>query len=111
MNFIEFCINNGYRPYRKNFNVGKRQWEYEACNDNDYFSSSAPSYVDIRLLKDGKKEIVYGIPGCFGSQNGLEKKTHFPTLIYPNPFGGIADVDRAFKELTFEAILSEIEKM
>lgn len=45
------------------------------------------------------------------SKDGDSNKTHFPTLIYPNPFGEINEVDRAFGELTFEEILDEIEKL
>ena len=66
--------------------------------------------MDIRLIKDGKKEIIWGIPGIFKVKDGSEFKTHFPTLIYPNPFGDINEVDRAFETMSFEEILDEIEK-
>lgn len=110
MNFIEFCISKGYKAYRKLYSPSSKKWEYIEAKDTTYFSSAAPGYLDIRLLKKGFKEIVYGIPGVYTSKDGDSNKTHFPTLIYPNPFGEIYDIDRAFEELTFEEILREIEK-
>ena len=110
MNFIDFCISQGYKAYRKVYNSSLKQWDYIEAFDSTYFSSSAPGCIDIRLFKDGYKEIIYGIPGVYTSKDGDRKKTHFPTLIYPNPFGDINEVDRAFGVLTFEEILNEIEK-
>lgn len=109
MNFIEFCISQGYKAYRKVYNPSLKKWGYIEAFDTTYFSSSAPGYIDIRLIKNGAKEIVYGIPGVYTSKDGESNKTHFPTLIYPNPFGEINEVDRAFGELSFEEILNEIE--
>lgn len=111
MNFIEFCISRGYKAYRKVYNPSSKKWGYIEAFDTTYFSSSSPGYIDIRLIKDGAREIVYGIPGVYTSKGGDSNKTHFPTLIYPNPFGEINEVDRAFGELTFEEILDEIEKL
>ena len=109
MNFIDFCISQGYKAYRKVYNSSLKQWGYIEAFDTTYFSSSAPGYIYIRLIKDGAREIVYGIPGVYTSKDGDTNKTHFPTLIYPNPFGEISKIDRAFGELTFEEILNEIE--
>ena len=109
MNFIEFCISRGYKAYRKVYNSSSKKWENFKAKDLTYFSSAAPGYMDIRLLKDGYEEIVYGIPGVFTSKDGDCNKTHFPTLIYPNPFGEINEIDRAFGDLKFEDILNKIE--
>lgn len=111
MNFIEFCISQGYKAYRKMYNPSSKKWEYIEAFDTTYFSSSAPGYIDIRLIKDGVKEIVYGIPGVYAPKDSDNNKTHFPTLIYPNPFGEIYEIDRAFEEMTFEEILNKIEKL
>lgn len=117
MNFIEYCITRGYKAYRKVFDLKAKKWIYAETNNTTYFSSIVNGYMDIRLLKDGYKEIVYGIPCIFSPKDEFTgeikthvKKTHFPTLIYPNPFGEIYEIDRAFDELPFEKILEEIEK-
>lgn len=109
MNFIEFYIR--YKPFRKVFNKSLNKWEYIESDTNEYCSSSSPGFMDIRLLKEGKKEIVWGIPGIFKVKEGNEFKTHFPTLIYPNPFGAIYEVDRAFEKMPFDEILDIIEKV
>jgi len=111
MNFIEFCVSKGYKPFRKIFNTSLKKWEYIESDTNEYCSSSSPGFMDIRLLKEGKKEIVWGIPGIFKVKDGTEFKTHFPTLIYPNPFGNIYEVDRAFEKMSFDEILDAIEKV
>ena len=108
-NFIEFCASKGYKPYRKVFNSSLKEWQYIETDTSEYCSSSSPGYMDIRLIKEGEKEIVWGIPGMFKTKDNGKLKTHFPTLIYPNPFGKIHKVDRAFKYLSFEEILKEIE--
>lgn len=117
MNFIEYCITRGYKAYRKVFDFKTRKWIYVESNNTTFFSSIVNGYMDIRLLKNGYKEIVYGIPCIFSPKDEFTgeikthvKKTHFPTLIYPNPFGEIYEIDRAFDELSFEKILEEIEK-
>lgn len=116
MNFVEFCISRGYKAFRKIFDAKTKKWVYVEATNTTYFSSIVNGHMDIRLLKEGFKEIVYGIPCVFspidevtGETKTNIKKTHFPTLIYPNPFGEIRLVDRAFKELSFEEILQWIE--
>ena len=103
MNFVEFCISKGYTPYRCVYDKTKHKHEYvkEESKYLDYFSSAAPGYLDIRLVK-GDKEIVYG----------LHEANHFPTLIYPRqPIGlDATSIDRAFDTYTFGQILEKIEK-
>lgn len=117
MNFVEFCITKGYKAYRKVFNLKTKKWEYVEATNTTFFSSIVNGCMDIRLIKEGHKEIVYGIPCIFSPKDEFTgeiktnvKKTHFPTLIYPNPFGNIYEVDRAFEKLSFEEILNEIER-
>ena len=56
MNFVEFCISQGYKAYRKVYNPSSKKWGYIEAFDTTYFSSSAPGYIDIRLIKDGEKK-------------------------------------------------------
>jgi hypothetical protein len=100
MSFVEFCISNGYKAYRKFYNRSLKTWEYVEVDDTNYFSSCVGGYIDIRLLKDGEKEIVYG----------LGDYPYPPTLIWPNPFGrNSVDALRAFETYSFETILNIIE--
>ena len=86
--FINFLIDKGFTPYRK---VGSK---YIPCSLLDYYSSTVPGYMDIRLRKD-IREVVYGL-----------NEVHHPTLIYPRPQGVVwdKDMDRLFQTLTFEEI-------
>lgn len=51
MNFIEFCVSKGYKPFRKMFNTSLKKWEYIESDTNEYCSSSSPGFMDIRLQK------------------------------------------------------------
>lgn len=100
MNFVEFCISKGYKAYRKIYNRSLKKWQYVETTDTSYFSSNADGYVDIRLVKEGEKEIVYG----------LGDYPYPPTLIWSNPFGHKSvDASRAFEIFSFETILDKIE--
>ena len=74
MSFIDYLISKGYTPYRKIYNKQTKEFEYVPDDNINYFSSCAPGYLDIRLLKDGE-EIIWG----------LHQVGHQPTLIYPRP--------------------------
>lgn len=99
MSFIEYLIDNGYKPFRKVYDKQKKQYEYIEDNNLNYFSSMVPGYVDIRLIKDDS-EIIWG----------LNEAQHSPTLIWPRLKDWVqdSDVDRVFKDLTYHQIFKLI---
>lgn len=87
--FLSYLVSKGFTPYRK---IGDK---YVKCSLDNYFSSTMPGYLDIRLIK-GKKEVIYG----------LHERNHPPTLIYPRPQWVVHDyeMDRLFQTTSFEDI-------
>lgn len=71
MNFQEYLLNNGYKPFRKIYQ--NKQWIYTEIPLNG-FSTSVSGGVDIRFIKD-ENEIIWG----------LSERNKPPTLIYPRP--------------------------
>lgn len=93
MSFVEYLINEGYKPYRKIYE--NKKWNYVECKDRlNYFSSCVPGFIDIRLVKDDK-EFIYGL---------LEQNMS-PTLIYPRPADYTTDqvnrllINKKYKEI------------
>lgn len=70
MNFIQYLIQLGYKPFRKVYQ--NKEWVYIPDNNISYFSSTVPGYTDIRLIK-ANFEFIYG----------LNEAGHSPTLIWP----------------------------
>lgn len=101
MSFIEYLISIGYKPYRKKYNRSTNDFYYEEekINDINFFSSTTPGYLDLRLV-NGNKEIIYG----------LHEYGHPPTLIYPELCARDAETDRLFMDNSYEHIYSLILK-
>lgn len=100
--FVEFCIEKGYEAYRSMYENHRRRLVEEKSNLN-FFSSAMPGYSCL-FLKKGDNEIVWGL------EEVINGKTHFPTLIWPKPFGpNVTYTDRAFETMTYEEILHVIE--
>lgn len=96
--FIEYLINNGYKPYRK---VMSKKGKSSYIEDNNIgFYSSMSEHIDLRLIK-GDKEVIYG----------LHESNHSPTLIYPRPVNVIfdRDMDKVFLSKSFEEIAKELK--
>ena len=94
MNFIEYLMEKGYKPYRKIYE--NKKWHYIEDNKRlDYFSSCVPGFSDIRLIKEDS-EFIYGL---------LEQNTS-PTLIYPRPINYSTDqINRLLIDKKYEEIL------
>lgn len=96
MSFVEYLIDKGYKPNRKVYDRVTKQFQYVECDNVNYFSSCAPGYEDIRLLKDNQ-EIIYG----------LHEYGHPPVLIYPRlECKCDSEMDRVFMNNSYDQIYS-----